>query len=211
MKHLTKSIRYVLTNLFAPNIWVYKDGLKTRKYKNYKQYLWHQKSKLDTFTKKDIEEHNALFYNGLMERIPKGKGNVLCLGARTGIEVKAFIDKGYFAVGIDLKPTKKNKYVVYGDFHKLQFANKSIDFIYSNSIDHCLNIDKLIGEMFRVLKSEGNVMIEFPSAKAGEWESLTWDSVDFLIHCFSKRFIVKSSIPYIKPVEGLSYIFKKRR
>ena len=49
---------------------------------------------------------------------------VLCLAARIGTEVKAFLDLGCFAIGIDLNPGTDNRYVVHGDFHDLQFAPK---------------------------------------------------------------------------------------
>ena len=51
------------------------------------------------------------------------------VGARIGTEVKAFLDLGAVAIGIDLNPGENNRYVVYGDFHDLQFASGSIDVV----------------------------------------------------------------------------------
>ena len=39
-------------------------------------------------------------------------------------EVRAFLDHGAFAVGIDLNPGRDNRYVMVGDFHQLQFARR---------------------------------------------------------------------------------------
>lgn len=62
----------------------------------------------------DRLERLSLLRNGM---------TVLCLAARIGTEVKAFFDIGCFAVGIDLNPGENNRYVVYGDFHDIQFPS----------------------------------------------------------------------------------------
>jgi len=77
---------------------------------------------------------------------------MLCLAARIGTEVKSFLDLGAFAVGIDINPGKKNKYVLFGDFQDIQFAPKCADIIFTNSIDHVYDIEKFLSEIKRVLK-----------------------------------------------------------
>lgn len=169
-------------------------GFSTRKYKNYEQYVKHQKSKLKKLGW--IQEYDKQYRKVLNERIEdinlKGK-SVLCLAARIGTEVKAFIDKGAFAVGIDLNPGEENKYVVLGDFHELQYADESVDIVFSNSIDHCLRLEKLLSETMRVLKKNGELILEIDGgAESGMYESFKYDDVDQLINLVEEQgFVLK--------------------
>src|SRR3989304_7073077 len=124
--------------------------------KDYDYYLHWQKVKtlkpalreqlLREFDKK-INLFTALFLNA-KKYAPKGK--VICLGARMGEEVQAFKDLGYDAIGIDLVPNEP--LVIHGDFNNLQYANDSVDIVYTNAIDHCWDMGKFTDEMKRVLK-----------------------------------------------------------
>jgi len=90
----------------------------------------------------------------LIDQLPP-HGSILCLGARRGEEVKAFIELGHFAVGIDLNPGSAPELVVVGDFHSLNFANESIDCVYMNCLDHAWDLDKILSEVRRALKVGG--------------------------------------------------------
>jgi len=86
---------------------------------------------------------------------------ILCLAARMGDEVDAWRQLGHpDAIGIDLNPGPDNPYVVVGDFHALQFANASLDLVYCNSLDHAFDLDKIAGEVRRVLKSGGLFVLD---------------------------------------------------
>ena len=74
----------------------------------------------------------------------KKAASVLCLGARQGTEVKAFLDLGCFAVRIDLEPGAENQFVVQGDFHDLKFPTESVDIVFTNSLDHAFDPKKMI-------------------------------------------------------------------
>lgn len=99
-------------------------GVQSRAYRKYEDYLSHQRLKLGLMG--DLTEYDARFTDALRQRLAESgliaKGmRVLCLGARRGAEVKAFQDLGCFAVGLDLNPGRRNRYVLYGDFHSLAF------------------------------------------------------------------------------------------
>ena len=118
----------------------------------------------------------------------KPENNVLCLAARLGTEVKAFLDLGCFAVGLDLNPGKDNKYVVTGDFHDIQFPDHSVDIVFCNSLDHAFDIHKLMTEIRRVLKPQGKLILEINTddedsegGRAGHFEALVWDSFETLL------------------------------
>lgn len=170
------------------------EGVQSKKYRNYQTYLHHQRSKLDTL---DLATYDQEFSKTLLARLredPQIKPgmNVLCLAARLGSEVKAFHQLGCFAVGIDLNPGKNNKYVVYGDFHQLQFPDASVDIIYTNSLDHVFHIENVITEMLRVLKPGGLLCIEpvngqQEGTKPGLYESFYWEKIDNLLALFTQR------------------------
>ena len=142
--------------------WSNTDSIQKRFYGSYQEYLKHQKSKLKII---ELSEYNQAYREALSRRLTetsliKSGDNVLCLAARLGAEVQAFIDLGCFAVGLDLNPGKDNKFVVSGDFHEIQYADSSVEIIFSNSLDHAFNLTLVAREIHRVLKQDGLVIIE---------------------------------------------------
>ena len=164
---------------------------------DYAKYLDHQKEKLDVYLKHTgkkmaldmlVQRHYKALTGRLQTYNLKGK-SVLCLGARLGQEVRAFRRCGAFAVGIDLNPGPQNPYVHHGDFHNIQFASKSVDMIYTNSLDHTFDFNKLIKEIKRVIKDDGILMLEIQvgdnsNVPAEQYEAHWWDSVDDVIDMF---------------------------
>lgn len=177
------------------------NGLKQRCYESEKQYLKEQSEKLKQRPEWAVNMSDGLRFR-LWQRlvlhsdhIPK-TGSVLCLGARLGGETEAFINKGYFAVGLDVNAGKDNKHVLYGDFHELQFADNSIDIIYTNSLDHVLDMDKVISEVARTLQSGGIFMTEnkggtkepgFKGSKSDKYDCLEWLTLQHLIDYITAR------------------------
>lgn len=165
--------------------WEEDEGFGRRRYPDYETYLEHQKTKFSALRAKSVEGHDQRFHAALTERLAgmpldfRGR-NVLCLAARQGSEVRAFIDQGAFALGIDLNPGRKNRYVVVGDFHELQFADGSVDYVYTNSLDHAFDLKRILGEVRRVLKADGGFIVEANvsagegAAPAGPYEAMVW-------------------------------------
>ena len=168
-----------------------KEALQNRSYESYEAYLEHQKAKLETH---DFADYDVAFRTALRERLAAleiswpGR-TVLCLAARIGTEVKAFLDLGCFAIGIDLNPGKENRYVVHGDFHDLQYAPSSIDVVYTNSLDHAFDIDRIAMEILKVLKPGGLFIVEAVQGRdqgvnPGFFESFFWKNIDELVRVF---------------------------
>jgi SAM-dependent methyltransferase len=166
-------------------------AFQKRSYDSYEAYLEHQKAKLETH---DFGRYDDEFRAALQQRLAsleiewRGR-NVLCLGARIGSEVKAFLDLGAFAIGIDLNPGENNRYVVQGDFHDLQFAASSLDVVYTNSVDHAFDIERLAKEVLKVLKPGGVFVVEAVQGRdqginPGFFESFFWKNIDQLVHVF---------------------------
>lgn len=144
-----------------------------RKYRDYNEYLIHQSSKLDEAQKKDDRWSRKLWpekFNMRVKRfLPRlsivspymKKGKTICLGARTGAEVVAFKKLGFKdTIGIDINPGKDNKYVIKGDFHKIEFEDNSFDNIYCNCIDHIFDLKLFSNEVYRVLRNKGILILE---------------------------------------------------
>ena len=118
--------------------------------------------------------------------VRKGARTVLCLGVRLGTEVRALHSLGYFAIGIDLNPGEENPYVLPGDFHSVVFPDGSVDAVYTNTLDHVFDLDKMIGEIRRLLRPDGIFIADVLQGYdegfvPGAYESTHWrDSGAFL-------------------------------
>jgi SAM-dependent methyltransferase len=165
------------------------EGVLSRQYRSYDEYVAHQRSGLAHI---DLSAYDVEFREALRERmrsvdIVRRGSTVLCLAARVGSEVKAFMDLGCFAVGIDLNNRKENPYVLYGDFHHLVFADHSVDVIYTNSLDHAFDLDKLLGEVRRVLAPTGALVLEAAIGEnqgmsPGFYEATWWKDTQQLVN-----------------------------
>jgi SAM-dependent methyltransferase len=144
---------------FKSDTWSHDGAVSKRRYADYDDYIAHQVDKLDSLGGKAFAnpEKAVQRFRRRFEIIDQllPHGSVLCLGARRGEEVKAFIELGHFAIGIDLNPGPTPELVVVGDFHALNFANESVDCVYMNCLDHAWDLDKILSEICRVLKPGG--------------------------------------------------------
>jgi SAM-dependent methyltransferase len=170
--------------------WNEEGGFRQRQYTSDEQYRAHQKSKLSYMDAEGVRGYDTRLYNALSARLRlsgiKGGSRVLCLAARLGGEVRAFLDHGCFAVGIDLNPGVENAYVVAGDFHALQFPDQVVDVVFTNSLDHVRDLKRVVAEMRRVLVPQGRVLIEAMTGAAegsefDYYESYAWPTVSALI------------------------------
>lgn len=144
---------------FKSAAWRHEGVISQRNYSSYEEYVAHQKEKLDqiggeAFVNPEKAVNRFRRRLELVAELPKN-ASVICLGARRGEEVRAFVDLLHFAVGIDLNPGEGNKFVVSGDFHAFQFSDSSVDCVYVNCLDHAFHLDKIMLEVRRVLKNGG--------------------------------------------------------
>ncbi len=160
-----------------------------RAFPDYETYVYRQGGKarnasgrLQRHLAKNTESFARMFLTAKPHLKP---GSVLCLGARTGAESQGALRAGFpGSVGIDLHPAGPT--VIQGDWHQLPFADRSFNNAYSNSLDHCFDLEKLASEIYRVLDRGGRfyLMATNRAGKTAEsWiantktnEALYWDS-----------------------------------
>jgi SAM-dependent methyltransferase len=179
----------------SSDAWERSAGFAHRHYASYDEYLAHQSSKLEGIIDRlretdaeEFEEFRARFADCAALR---GAHTVLCLAARLGGEVRALHSLGYFAVGIDLEPGPDNPYVLHGDFHRLVFPDASVDAVYCNALDHVFDLDRMIGEVARVLRPGGCFLAEIDEGYGagsvpGDFEALHWQEAGVLIERVAK-------------------------
>jgi SAM-dependent methyltransferase len=183
------------TRFYEAGLWEHSEDAARRRYASYDEYVEHQAAKLDKIAhrlREREEEDFAEFRRRFASCTAlQGARSVLCLGARLGTEVRALLDLGYFAIGIDLNPGPNNPYVLSGDFHQIVFADDSIDAVYTNALDHVFTLEKVVGEVGRVLRPGGifvaDLVFGFEDGFIpGEYESAMWRDHDVLIEKIRK-------------------------
>ena len=189
----------------------------THNYKQYEDYLKFQKEKtldperIDKWFNQEWE----IKYNGFREifnnnyQYIKDKSNAICLGARTGQEVKALIDLGIKAIGIDLVPFPP--YTIEGDIHNLKALDSSFDFIFTNIFDHSLFPEKFCNEMERVCKSGGIIIIHLQLGVDGDKYSENIVHKPNIIYKYFKDSEILKSMAIKNSFDGMNWelIFKK--
>ena len=158
------------------------EGIKTNlnKHKSYKQYIAHQKIKTKdpVKIKKWLGGEWEVKYQGFKEiyarndKYTKDKKNAICLGSRAGQEVKALLDIGIDAIGIDL--VEFLPYTIKGDIHNLEYEDEKFDFIFTNIMDHSLYPEVFCSEMQRVCSKYGIIIIHF---QLGEFKDLYTETI----------------------------------
>jgi ubiquinone/menaquinone biosynthesis C-methylase UbiE len=122
-------------------------------------------------------------------------------------------------VGVDLNPGPDNPWVMYGDFHQLQYADATLDTVYSNSLDHCLEPARVLSEIRRLLNADGSLIVEAdPGVEDADgiapdmWATFQWKSVSALralIEANGFDFASESRFDY--PRNGTALLFRRRK
>ncbi|HEX5436162.1 MAG TPA: class I SAM-dependent methyltransferase [Gemmatimonadaceae bacterium] len=222
LRQHTRVLRRITPRWLKTYPWYVDAGcdMRRREYRSYDAYVAHQKRKLSHMKKDVLLEYDVRYREALRARLVEMHDlrpgtNVLCLAARLGTEVKAFLDLGCFAVGIDLNPGDDNRYVVVGDFHALQFASGSVDAVFTNSLDHAFDLEKIFAEVRRVLKPGGQFIVEMNWGE-GEgfrplfYEALAWRRVDDVVALLGRcgfSALARSEFEY--PWRGQHITFEK--
>lgn len=221
LRRLGAQVRRTILKLRIGQRWeTTEDGFSRRVYPDYDTYLQHQKTKFDAARSRFVRRHDERFHTALSDRLAAlphdftGR-TVLCVAARQGTEVRAFVDRGAFAVGIDLNPGRENRYVVVGDFHALQYGDGVVQYVYTNSLDHAFDLDRVLAEIRRVLARDGVLIAELnggagEGSAAGFYESSSWSSIEEMRRRIeSHGFALVSRAPFSVPWAGEQLVLRK--
>jgi len=175
-KLLKKKLKIKINNLkiFLKAFFQNKKIIYLNNYKKYSNYLNHQRNKTNDpkKIKKWLGEEWEIKYNGFREIFERNKKftlhkkNAICLGSRTGQEVKALIDLGIDAIGLDLVAFPP--YTIKGDIHNIEKNSNSIELIFTNIMDHSLYPEKFCSEMERICKKGGHIIIHLQIGIEGD-------------------------------------------
>ena len=213
-----KFIEFQKIRLLSQNNWNRSnESLQIRRLSSYEDYIKLQKSKLQFL---DLKDHEVKFRQALKARLQNSNilsltqtHRVLCLGARLGGEVAAFRDLGCFAIGVDLNPGSDNPWVLYGDFNRLEYPNQCVDIVYTNSLDHALDLHQILSEVKRILANQGVFIVEAdPGTQevidSDLWATLSWETVqDLQLAIEHNGFKLINKVGFSYPRNGTCMIF----
>ena len=189
-----KSQRFKIKKFLSP-----KKIIKTHDHQDYDDYIRFQKEKTQDPIRiqKWLNDEWEEKYNGFKKLFNRnqeyleGKSSAICLGSRTGQEVKVLLDLGIEAIGIDLVPF--HPYTIEGDIHNLTYPNNSFDLIFTNILDHSLYPERFISEIERVSRSSGIIIIHMQLGIDGDMysENIICDPIS-IINLFKKSKMIQS-------------------
>lgn len=181
-------------------------------------YRERQAAKLAETAPEKLAVHGERLRRGLTERLDDfalQPGTAVCLGARTGAEVLALLDCGWFAVGIDLATTPEGAaYVLAGDMHALAFPSGSVDLVYTNAIYEARDLGALLTEIRRVLRPNGGLLLTEVGAMTDGvrpvWQQrLGCDSADDFVRLMrSHRWNLIEGFGFWEPWQGNAFLWE---
>ncbi len=188
--------------------------MKIRDYETYEDYLAHQEAK--TLSIKDgtcVELHSFMDRKATFDKLFSdmnlgSSGRAICLGARRGEEVAAMKEIGIDAIGIDLVPFPP--FVHKGDIHDIPVWDNSTGLVYSNSVDHVLDIPRFCKEIERVLISGGVAILHL---QIGIWSDEAANQLDSVVEiadlCHGMMVLSSQEIPMI--LGGINHLLVMRK
>jgi len=143
------------------------------------------------------------------EEFLQNKKNSICLGARTGQEVFVLRELGLDSIGIDL--VEFPPYTIKGDIHNLEFDDEKFDLIFTNILDHSLNLKKFISEMERVCVKDGIIITNIQENILGDdYSENVINSPEPIIKMFKNSILIRNrKIQNIFDQMNRELVFKK--
>jgi SAM-dependent methyltransferase len=136
------------------------------------------KSKLETAisdshytTGTEFDRTNKRYMRAMVRPAPKLR--ILDVGCGTGVNAAYFAKAGHHVVGVDLSPVAIEQYRARGfeghvcdiESAPLPFAAGSFDLVYASEvIEHCADTQAFLGELNRVLRTGGELLLSTPNS-----------------------------------------------
>ena len=114
--------------------------------------------------------------------IPDGNGKkALDIGCGTGLNSKYIQQNGFNVTGVDISPVAIEKYIKAGneghvaDISKsLPYDDETFDLVFASEvIEHLVDTEKFLNEIYRVLKTDGNLLLSTPNSAFWAYRLLT--------------------------------------
>ena len=188
-----------------------RDSIKISEYKNYQDYINHQKEKTTdpNRVKKWLKDEWDYKYKGFKavfkknKKFIKDKKNAICLGSRTGQEVKALVDLGINTIGLDL--VSFPPFTIEGDIHNINYQKSEFDLVFTNILDHSLYPDKFCKEMERICKPSGIIILRLQIGISGDtYSSNTINNPDYILKLFKNSKPLKKDL-IVDAFDGMNY------
>ena len=115
------------------------------------------------------------------------------------------------AVGVDLNPGEKNPHVLLGDAHSIGFAPGSVEILYSNVLDHILNLDNFVEQVAGVLSGGGLFLVDLSKKAVDEYavHDFRKEKAVFM-NLLQSHFTIVSELDESQP-ESVWFIVAKRK
>ena len=193
------------------------DIIRKREYKDYDEYTAHQISKTADperrarLLEKENFDKKVRYFKSKFGRLSEKSSfnQTVCLGARMGEEIEAFLQLGVDCYGVDLIPHPPH--VREGDFQDLHFIEDgTIDTFYTNSLDHSSDPGKVFSEVSRCLKEGGTFILDY---FAGHWEDHAASYIQapekFFVNMKCGLVLVNTGVVSTMSNEAWEMVFKK--
>ncbi len=137
-------------------------GMMDLYYRRRKRYELFHPSVLGLLTDPNYFSRKDL-YEAVQDNSEFISGKVLDFGCGTQPYKKLFKADEYIGVEIDIPGEYKDKGIVYYDGKTIPFEDETFDSMISSEVfEHVINIDEIVKELNRVLKTGGNALITVP-------------------------------------------------
>lgn len=187
---------------------------------SYDEYLAHQiDKKLNQDKVTYARERFAYDLPRFKERFTTYKafigGSIICLGARLGTEVRVLRDLGHEkAIGIDIgRYDESEELVIYMDMMKMDYADHTFDFSYTNSFDHAFDPRDFIKEVSRVMKPGSYSLFDISGNESDQriggdhiWIAETWEEIERILRTQAASIVRTEAISW--PFVGKTYLVK---
>jgi SAM-dependent methyltransferase len=154
-------LRAALRKATQLRFWLGLSRLRSRRSAEYRDYLAIQLRR--TLSKRDTDPGigAVTLINRVAEQRTDG-GSVLCVGCRNALELDRFRSRGFAdVVGIDLFSQRADIKVM--EMHEMTFPDNSFDVVYaSHALEHSYDVERVVGEIFRVARDGAIVGVEVP-------------------------------------------------
>merc|ERR1712166_1422293 len=168
--------------------------------------------KYDSYVKKQVAKLNNPAHHDNIKRNDKAIIEAVLHRRFVKYQSSGVVDfKGKHTVGVGLNPGEKNPHVLLGDAHSIGFAPGSVEILYSNVLDHILNLDNFVEQVAGVLSGGGLFLVDLSKKAVDEYavHDFRKEKAVFM-NLLQSHFTIVSELDESQP-ESVWFIVAKRK